>query len=66
MNLRLNGYGYATEKDSSHPGYEERRKNLKKFIAKYKETDLDNYHKTNGKWIYNRKENTLTFKVQYE
>ena len=63
---RLNGYGYATEKDSSHPGYEERRKNLKKFIAKYKETDLDNYHKTNGKWIYNRKENTLTFKVQYE
>lgn len=62
---RLNGYGYATEKDSSHPGYEERRKNLKKFIAKYKEKDSDNSNRTNGKWIYNRKENTLTFKVQY-
>tara|TARA_Y100001978_G_scaffold28139_1_gene24054 strand:+ start:1989 stop:2852 length:864 start_codon:yes stop_codon:yes gene_type:complete len=63
---RLNGYGYVTENDSSHPGYEDRRKNLKKFIAKYKGKDFNDAAKTNGKWIYNRKENTLTFKIEYE
>ena len=33
--------------------------------AKREEKDSDNLTGTNGKWIYNRKENTLTFKVQY-
>ena len=28
---KLGGYGYITEKESTHPGYEDRRKKLKYF-----------------------------------
>ena len=34
---KLGGYGYITEKESTHPGYEDRRKKLKIFLEKLKQ-----------------------------
>ena len=62
---KLRGYGYITEKESTHPGYEDRRKELRKFLEKYQK-DNDTYlrtESTKGNWIFNRKENTLTYQI---
>ena len=60
------GYGYVTEKNSTHPGFEDRSKNLFDNIEKYTEAEISINSKayTKGSWIYDRKENTLTYKVK--
>ena len=63
---KLGGYGYITEKESTHPGYEDRRKELKIFLEKYQKdqnTSLST-ETTSGKWLFNRKENTLTYQIK--
>ena len=63
---KLGGYGYITEKESTHPGYEDRRKKLKIFLEKYQKdqnTSLST-ETTSGKWLFNRKENTLTYQIK--
>jgi len=59
---RIEGDGGETTKDSTHPGYEERRAELVKFLESYEE-DLITKEKVEKKWkwIYSRKLNTLTF-----
>ena len=63
---KLGGYGYITEKESTHPGYEDRRKKLKKFLEKYQKDQhtLLSTETTSGNWIFNRNENTLTFQIK--
>ncbi len=58
------GYGYETEKKSTHPGYEERRNNLIDFIFKNYPDSSENKGYTKGSWKYDRKENTLTYKIK--
>ena len=58
------GYGYETEKKSTHPGYEERRNNLIDFIFKNYPNSSENKGYTKGSWKYDRKENTLTYKIK--
>lgn len=62
---KQNGYAYETEKNSSHPGYEDRRKNIKDFLTDYEASEKAFLRKecTKGRWIFSRKENTLTFKI---
>ena len=63
---KLGGYGYITEKESTHPGYEDRRKKLKIFLEKYQKdhhTSIST-ETTSGNWIFNRKENTLTYQIK--
>ena len=65
---KKNGYGYETEKNFSHPGYEERRNHLIDFIFK-NYPDFSGIHKnqhsyTKGSWHFDRKENTLTYKIK--
>ena len=56
------GLGGETKKDSSHPGYEDRRNSMSEFLKTYKHSPSDRESKgTKGKWKYNRKLNTLTF-----
>ena len=56
------GIGEETKKDSSHPGYEDRRDAISEFLKTYKHKPGDRELKgTKGKWKYNRKLNTLTF-----
>ena len=62
---KKNGYGYATHKKSTHPGYEERRKNIVEFLEKYRKSKKNNLNpNTKGFWIFNRKENTLTYFIK--
>ena len=63
---KIGGYGYITDKKSSHPGYEERRNKLKSFLQKHKYDKSIELPKANtqGNWIFNRKENTLTFRIK--
>ena len=62
------GYGYETEKNCTHPGYEERRNNLIDFIFKnypdFSEIHKDQHSYTRGSWHFDRKENTLTYKIK--
>ena len=58
------GYGYETEKNCTHPGYEERRNNLIDFIFKNYPDFTDKKGYTKGSWKYDRKENTLTYKIK--
>ena len=58
------GYGYETEKNCTHPGYEERRNNLIDFISKNYPDVSDAKGHTKGNWKYDRKENTLTYKIK--
>ena len=60
------GYGYITEKESTHPGYEDRRKKLKTFLGTYQkeQDDFSSTETTSGNWIFNRKENTLTYQIK--
>ena len=58
------GYGYETEKNCTHPGYEERRNNLIDFIFKNYPDFSDAKGHTKGSWKYDRKENTLTYKIK--
>ena len=58
------GYGYETEKNCTHPGYEERRNNLIDFIFKNYPDVSDAKGHTKGNWKYDRKENTLTYKIK--
>ena len=58
------GYGYETEKNCTHPGYEERRNNLIDFIFKNYPDFSDAKGYTKGSWKYDRKENTLTYKIK--
>ena len=62
---RHEGAGGETKEDSSHPGYEDRRKNLKDFLTDYEASEKAFLRKecTKGRWIFSRKENTLTFKI---
>ena len=51
-----------TDKNNTHPGFIERIDSLKKFIDKYEVGEITKDAKTfKWKWIYNRKNNTLTF-----
>ena len=58
------GYGYETGKKCTHPGYEERRNNLIDFIYKNYPDSSENKGYTKGSWKYDRKENTLTYKIK--
>tara|TARA_Y100001968_G_scaffold325558_1_gene366998 strand:+ start:974 stop:1849 length:876 start_codon:yes stop_codon:yes gene_type:complete len=61
---RHEGDGRETEKNSTHPGYEDRRKALEQFVVTYKEIE----HKkevSKGNWKYNRNINTLIFVPKY-
>ena len=58
------GYGYETEKNCTHPGYEERRNNLIDFIFKNYPDFSEAKGYTKGSWKYDRKENTLTYKIK--
>ena len=58
------GYGYVTEKNCTHPGYEDRRNNLINFIFKNYPDFSDSKGHTKGSWKYDRKENTLTYKIK--
>ncbi len=57
---KYSGDGRATEKDSTHPGYEDRREKLVNFLEAFKQND-DKKETTKGKWEYNRTLNTLSF-----
>ena len=60
---RSDGDGRVTTKNSTHPGYEERRAELVKFLESTEEDLISKENvETKGKWIYSRKLNTLTFK----
>ena len=61
---KKNGYGYETGKNCTHPGYEERRNNLIDFIFKNYPDFTDKKGYTKGSWKYDRKENTLTYKIK--
>ena len=61
---KKNGYGYETEKNFSHPGYEERRNNLIDFIFKNYPDFSEAKGHTKGSWEYDREENTLTYKIK--
>ena len=62
---RQNGYGYSTNKKCTHPGYEDRRKNIFEFLDKNRKAEKPNLNaKTKGYWIFNRKENTLTYFIK--
>ena len=62
---KRNGYGYATDKKSTHPGYEDRRKNIVEFLDKNRKAITTNlYANTKGYWRFNRKENTLTYFIK--
>ena len=58
------GYGYETGKKCTHPGYEDRRNNLIDFIFKNYPDSSENKGYTKGRWKYDRKENTLTYKIK--
>ena len=58
------GYGYETGKKCTHPGYEDRRNNLIDFIFKNYPDSSENKGYTKGSWKYDRKENTLTYKIK--
>ena len=59
---RHEGTGDETKEDSSHPGYEDRRDAISKFLETYKHNPSDRELKgTKGKWKYNRNLNTLMF-----
>ena len=58
------GYGYETGKKCTHPGYEDRRNNLIDFIYKNYPDFSDKKGYTKGSWKYDRKENTLTYKIK--
>ena len=57
---RHEGDGRETKKDSTHPGYEDRRKALVEFLDALHDLD-DKKENTKGKWKYNKKMNALTF-----
>ncbi len=61
---KKNGYGYETGKKCTHPGYEDRRNNLIDFIFKNYPDFSDAKGHTKGSWKYDRKENTLTYKIK--
>ena len=61
---KKDGYGYETGKNCTHPGYEERRNNLIDFIYKNSPDFSENKGYTKGSWKYDRKENTLTYKIK--
>ena len=61
---KKNGYGYETGKNCTHPGYEERRNNLIDFIFKNYPDFSEKKGYTKGSWKYDRKENTLTYKIK--
>ena len=62
---KRNGYGYATDKKSTHPGYEDRRKNIVEFLDKNRKAITTNLNaNTKGYWRFNRKENTLTYFIK--
>jgi len=61
---KKDGYGYETGKNCTHPGYEERRNNLIDFIFKNYPDFTDKKGYTKGSWKYDRKENTLTYKIK--
>ena len=56
----LGADGRATEKDSTHPGYEDRRAELEQFLKAFKNID-NSKERTKGKWEYDRSLNNLTF-----
>ena len=58
------GYGYETGKKCTHPGYEDRRNNLIDFIYKNYPDFSDAKGNTKVSWKYDRKENTLTYKIK--
>ena len=58
------GYVYETGKKCTHPGYEDRRNNLIDFIFKNYPDSSENKEYTKGSWKYDRKENTLTYKIK--
>ena len=58
------GYGYETGKKCTHPGYEDRRNNLMDFIFKNYSESSEKKGYTKGSWKYDRKENTLTYKIK--
>ena len=56
------GDGRETKKDSTHPGYEDRRSALIKFLESTEEDlIIKEREETKGKWIYSKKLNALTF-----
>ena len=57
---KYSGNGSPTEKDSTHPGYEDRRKELDQFLEAFKNIDTSK-ERTKGKWEYDRSLNNLTF-----
>ena len=58
------GYGYETGKKCTHPGYEDRRNNLIDFIYKNYPDFSDKKGYTKGSWKYDRKQNTLIYKIK--
>ena len=58
------GYVYETGKKCTHPGYEDRRNNLIDFIFKNYPDFSEKKGYTKGSWKYDRKENTLTYKIK--
>ena len=58
------GYAYETGKKCTHPGYEDRRNNLIDFICKNYSESSEKKGYTKGSWKYDRKENTLTYKIK--
>ena len=59
---RIAGLGKSTKPKDTHPGYEDRVAAMKTFNEKFRINPPDKYIiKTNGKWLYQRDLNTLTF-----
>ena len=59
---RIAGLGKSTKPKDTHPGYEDRVAAMKTFNEKFRINPPDKYiEKTNGKWLYQRDLNTLTF-----
>ena len=61
---KKDGYGYETGKKDTHPGYEERRNNIIDFIWRNYPDSSNSNEYTKGTWKYDRKENTLTYKIK--
>ena len=53
-----------TGKKRTHPEYEERRNNLIDFIFKNYPDFSDKKGYTKGSWKYDRKQNTLIYKIK--
>ena len=58
---QIEGNGYETREESSHPGYNDRYSALKDFIDAYSTDENNSLDSTKGDWKFNRDDNVLIY-----